>query len=141
MSDPGFDTRQLHQFPECFVEHCSTYYMKFRVYVKGGGTICCKCRKRPRREGQRYCAECHAEKMREWRKTHPISDEARQRMNARTYLQVYIRRGKIQRQPCEICGSKEAYAHHNDFTKPLDVQWRCNRHKITAKTKELTSKI
>ncbi len=35
-----------------------------------------------------------------------------------------IRAGRLKRQPCEIC-SKKAQAHHEDYSKPLDVQWLC----------------
>jgi len=38
-----------------------------------------------------------------------------------------VRDGKIERQPCEICG-EEAHAHHPDYSKPLDVVWLCPTH-------------
>lgn len=52
-----------------------------------------------------------------------------------------IRRGKLVRQPCEVCGRKPwcrngghpgAYqsviAHHDDYDRPLDVRWLCTEH-------------
>jgi hypothetical protein len=38
-----------------------------------------------------------------------------------------IRSGKLERQDCEICG-KKAQAHHEDYSKPLDVIWLCTEH-------------
>lgn len=38
-----------------------------------------------------------------------------------------IRDGKLKRQPCEVCGEK-AHAHHDDYSKPLDVRWLCSTH-------------
>lgn len=36
--------------------------------------------------------------------------------------------GKITRQAsCEECGSNKPMAHHDDYTKPLDVRWLCGR--------------
>jgi hypothetical protein len=35
-----------------------------------------------------------------------------------------VRDGRLLRQPCEICGAK-AEAHHEDYTKPLEVRWMC----------------
>lgn len=35
--------------------------------------------------------------------------------------------GVLVRQPCEVCGSK-AQAHHNDYSKPLEVRWLCPLH-------------
>ena len=39
-----------------------------------------------------------------------------------------IRDGKLERQPCEVCGKPNAHGHHEDYSKPLDVNWLCRRH-------------
>lgn len=40
-----------------------------------------------------------------------------------------IQSGKLVRQPCEVCG-KTSYvdAHHDDYSRPLDVRWLCRSH-------------
>ncbi len=38
-----------------------------------------------------------------------------------------IRAGELHRQPCEKCG-KKAQAHHDDYSKPLEVRWLCPKH-------------
>ncbi len=43
-------------------------------------------------------------------------------------LQVYLakRQGRLVPQPCEICDSTRVIeAHHQDYTKPLNVNWLC----------------
>ena len=32
------------------------------------------------------------------------------------------------RQPCEKCGKKNAYAHHDDYSKPFIIHWLCGFH-------------
>jgi hypothetical protein len=66
--------------------------------------------------------------MREWRKTAVQSDEARKRSNARAYLHVYVKRGKVTKGPCEACGAEEVLAYHTDYEKPLAVIWLCKVH-------------
>lgn len=39
------------------------------------------------------------------------------------------RDGNLIRQPCEVCGTTNGVqAHHDDYSKPLDVRWLCVRH-------------
>lgn len=38
-----------------------------------------------------------------------------------------IRLGKITPSPCEMCGEKKVQAHHDDYNKPLDVRWLCDK--------------
>lgn len=66
--------------------------------------------------------------MREWRKTHPLTVEQRKRMNCRCYLHVYVKRGKVVKKPCEVCGNPKVRGHHEDYDKPLEVRWLCFEH-------------
>lgn len=75
---------------------------------------------------QSYCHDCHAAHQRKFRPRHSqLSPEARKRANARSYAHVYLKRGKLQRQPCAVCGEMEAQMHHPDYDKPLEVIWMC----------------
>ena len=65
--------------------------------------------------------------MRAWRADHPLTEEQRLKDNARSYAGVYLRRGKLERKPCERCGSKDSQMHHDDYTKPLEIRWLCRR--------------
>lgn len=50
-----------------------------------------------------------------------------EKVKARKAVDRAVRRGKLERLPCEVCGD-EAQAHHDDYSKPLDVRWLCFRH-------------
>lgn len=77
----------------------------------------------------RYCLKCKAKYSRETRVKHSdLSPEQRLKANARAYLNTYVSRGKIVRQPCEVCGEKKSEAHHKDYSKPLEVIWLCREH-------------
>ncbi len=40
-----------------------------------------------------------------------------------------IRDNKLFKEPCEVCGSKKRiHAHHDDYSKPLNVRWLCASH-------------
>jgi hypothetical protein len=47
---------------------------------------------------------------------------------ARRKARAAVRAGKLTRQPCERCGDPKADAHHEDYSKPLDVRWLCRKH-------------
>ena len=43
-----------------------------------------------------------------------------------------VRDGKISRKDCFYCGDPKTQAHHDDYSKPLDVRWvcfKCHREK------------
>ena len=41
-----------------------------------------------------------------------------------------IRDGRLEREPCVICGESNTEAHHEDYSKPLDVVWLCRKHHL-----------
>jgi len=47
-----------------------------------------------------------------------------------------IRDGRIERKPCEVCGSTKVHAHHDDYHKPLEVRWLCVTHHAEHHKKE-----
>ncbi len=54
------------------------------------------------------------------------------KMRARDAVQRALRRGQITRHDCEACGSGGAQAHHDDYSRPLDVRWLCPAHHAKA---------
>lgn len=49
--------------------------------------------------------------------------------SAHKAVEQAIKSGKIDRQPCCVCGAHDGVeAHHEDYTKPLDVIWFCVQH-------------
>lgn len=99
-------------------------------------SLCTKCGAPNNRNKQRYCVNCHAKYMRNWRKTNPISPEQRVKGIARSYSKVYLRRGKIIKKPCEVCGSENVEMHHADYSKPLEITWLCREHHLSLHRKE-----
>lgn len=39
-----------------------------------------------------------------------------------------LRRGDLVKRPCERCGELKVVGHHDDYDRPLDVRWLCERH-------------
>lgn len=53
--------------------------------------------------------------------------------------------GRLIKQPCEKCGALKVQAHHDDYSKPLDVRWLCiphhNEHHVAERERELLSQL
>jgi hypothetical protein len=65
------------------------------------------------------------------RKRHSqLPEEKRKKANARSYLNVYVRLGKVRKMPCEVCSNPKSEAHHDDYNKPLEVKWLCRPHHL-----------
>jgi len=83
-----------------------------------------------------YCNPCHAGYMREWRKTHPLTEEQRMKDSCRSYAGTYLRRGKIEKSPCLKCGKSDSQMHHEDYSKPLSVEWLCRPCHLSIPARE-----
>jgi len=97
-----------------------------------------------------YCRPCVAEIMRDWRnnnrkrnlenerawrRNHPNKCNERNRewkllepekVKAINDLNNAVVAGRITRLPCEMCGAFPTDAHHDDYSKPLEVRWLCH---------------
>lgn len=51
-----------------------------------------------------------------------------QKVKARNRVRHLIRTGKLFRQSCEKCGNPITDAHHDDYSKPLEIKWLCRKH-------------
>ena len=52
---------------------------------------------------------------------------------ARAKVGNSVRNGKLKKEPCKFCGNTKVQAHHEDYSKPLDVIWvcfKCHREKF-----------
>lgn len=64
------------------------------------------------------------------------SPEGQQKRAAYVALKRAMRRGEITSQPCGRCASSgrpqrgKSHAHHEDYTRPLSVEWLCSWHHI-----------
>ena len=46
---------------------------------------------------------------------------------AQTKLNYQVRLGNITKTLCEVCAEKKVEGHHEDYSKPLVVNWLCKR--------------
>jgi len=83
-------------------------------------------RKRHREKSRKYreagkASKADQEYKNKWAKQNP------EKIKAHRIVNSALRSGKIHRHPCFICGNK-AQAHHDDYSKPLEVIWVCPKH-------------
>lgn len=65
----------------------------------------------------------------------PCRDERNQQLGVQASTAVKVltakRQGRIKPQPCAACGvNKKLHAHHEDYTKPLEITWLCPKHHV-----------
>jgi ribosomal protein S27AE len=81
-----------------------------------------------------------ANNLKRWRSENPdrVNKDRRdhpEKYKARSKVGNALRDGKLIKLPCEGCGETEkVQAHHDDYSKPLDVRWVCT--KCHSKTHE-----
>lgn len=75
-----------------------------------------------------FCKSCAAKYNREWRKDNPSFGWQKHKDNVRVKTYQAIVKGDLVRKPCEVCGELKVHAHHDDYNKPLEVRWLCEKH-------------
>lgn len=61
-------------------------------------------------------------KARKWMLANPEKKKAHGKVS------YALKKGVIKKLPCEECGSTIVDAHHDDYSKPLEVRWLCRQH-------------
>jgi hypothetical protein len=55
-------------------------------------------------------------------------EKNRNRLDAKWAVRYAIVKGELNRMPCVKCGNPKSEAHHEDYSKPLEVIWLCKKH-------------
>jgi protein-arginine kinase activator protein McsA len=97
--------------------------------------------KRGKHGRRSICRTCDSKRAAEWqaanRDRHNATTAAyvqrnREKDAAKSAVWQAKRRGQLEQQPCEVCGSEDSQAHHDDYTRRLDVRWLCPTHHALA---------
>lgn len=103
------------------------------------GPVLCPCGQK-KEDYSSYCKDCAARNMKAWRlkqaggvvkpkKIALTPEEKKLRRDVRAITHSALRRGILISLPCEVCGTDtNIEAHHDDYSKPLDVRWLCKSH-------------
>jgi ribosomal protein S27AE len=130
---------------KCNIQKPLTDFYKHSMMADGFVNKCKKCNKKDVTEHRNK----NLEKVREYDRIRASNPERRRAMSAisKSWRQEDFRRtqchnavsraiksGKLIRQSCEKCGNENSLAHHEDYDKPLMVNWLCQpchkkRHK------------
>jgi len=120
---------------KCGVEQPRTEFYK---HSRMGDGLLGKCKGCARADSRERRAR-KIDEVREYDRNRPNKDERskacieRARRNpakarARRMVHLHVKRGNLTRKPCEVCAAEPADAHHDDYTRPLDVRWLCRSH-------------
>lgn len=50
------------------------------------------------------------------------------RVKANRKLNYALHKGYLSKLPCSVCSNLQSIAHHDDYSKPLEVIWLCELH-------------
>lgn len=92
----------------------------------------CACGKDFAKGDRGYCPACRNAKSAAYKRAHPLTkkeDKFKKWIRFTTYTAV--KRGYLEKLPCEVCGEVEKVdAHHDDYQQPLKVRWLCKQHHL-----------
>lgn len=85
-----------------------------------------QAQKQARESRARHLEKCKADGLRYYYENRPLL--LRIQRPAHHAVKKALRDGTLIQQPCEVCGSLKSEAHHDDYSKPLEVRWLCHAH-------------
>lgn len=120
---------------ECFKCHETLPLSEFYRHPQMADGHLGKCKRCARRDVQdnrvarieQYRAYDRERYPERYRKGETIAKNAERNM-ARKITKRHISRGTLIPQPCRVCGAEKVDAHHEDYSKPLEVMWLCRTH-------------
>ena len=90
---------------------------KVRAYDRARGS-------RQTKEYSRKYYAANKEKSVAWGREERMTEAGK----ARELVSRAVRKGALSPAPCLVCGASPAHAHHEDYSRPLDVVWLCPVH-------------
>jgi hypothetical protein len=112
--------------PDGLAVYCKicTTFLSRRNHIKRYPTIS----KNPElvRKRKEYIRSFTTDQVRELKRNYNESNKSK--VNARSVTSRAIKSGKLIQLPCEVCGFPITEAHHDDYSKPLNVRWLCVKH-------------
>lgn len=90
---------------------------------------CSRC-SNPKSSSHGFCNSCHAKYMRNWRKTHPLTEHQRKIDRCHALSRYYVKTGRIIKYSCHICKNPNSQMHHPDYNQHLLVEWYCRKHHL-----------
>lgn len=94
-----------------------------------------------RKEYQKAHPEVFRRLRKEYEKRHPERvilshqlwiESNPEKRKAHNIVNNALRDGKLIKYPCRDCGNTDSEAHHDDYSRPLEVVWLCKSHHATA---------
>jgi hypothetical protein len=128
---------QKHVTKRCFAcggEFPLSSFYKHSAMADGHLNKCKTCCKSQARRNRRKRVEYYRDydRARGNRQGLEYTQDYRQRFplkyKAHCAVNNALRDGRIVKEACCICGNTDTVAHHEDYTKPLNVIWLCSVH-------------
>jgi hypothetical protein len=101
---------------------CGSYLELNRIYIKV------------------YCKDCENAYQRRYQKNYTPRIPQQKKIKCRAYAQKALEGGKLTRQPCERCCDLKTEMHHEDYDKPLEVNWLCRECHLDLHNERNSSK-
>lgn len=129
--------RAMTADPDATVKTCKTCHAtkpledfhKHKTSTNGRHANCKDCQRPKSLEWYHRTKDANRDKRNAYERLRFHSHPKRRKKKAASWLaREAVRLGKLVKKPCEKCGDVKSFGHHEDYNKPLEVIWLCQRH-------------
>jgi hypothetical protein len=127
----------LSKFPKQYCSNWCYLNKKTRTDGKKKCSLCEKYKDLEQFSRLTICRTCDTKRMNKYYADNPervrastkkYQNKNKEKVRAWSMICLEVKQGRIKKKSCEICGDRKVHAHHDDYSKPLEVRWLCPLH-------------
>lgn len=113
----------------CWADNNKKYYAKNKNSILAAGKDYRERNQGKCRENSKNWKAKNTQKVREYRKRDfkKYCEKYPEKVLAHRAVNTVLKNGSLIKQPCEECSNPNSQAHHDDYSKPLEVRWLCTK--------------
>jgi len=101
---------------------------KFNKQCNGKNGLRASCRDCTRKEHKIYNQTHKTNNANMYKSIKKYKMNNPEKIRAQNLLEYAVKKGRVKKERCKMCNAVNTEGHHDDYSKPYEVDWLCRQH-------------